>query len=46
MTRKVVLDAIFVLGFGWGMKGAAIATVIGQILNFAIKKLNTKGTDV
>ncbi len=33
---NVVLDALFVLGFGWGMKGAAFATVIGQILNFAI----------
>ena len=33
---NVILDALFVLGFGWGMKGAALATVIGQILNFAI----------
>lgn len=33
---NVVLDALFVLGFGWGMAGAAIATIIGQILNFAI----------
>ena len=33
---NVILDAVFVLGFGWGMKGAALATVIGQILNFAI----------
>ena len=33
---NVVLDALFVLGFGWGMQGAAWATVIGQILNFAI----------
>lgn len=33
---NVILDALFVLGFGWGMKGAAFATVIGQILNFAI----------
>lgn len=33
---NVVLDALFVLGFGWGMEGAAIATVIGQLLNFAI----------
>lgn len=33
---NVVLDALFVLGFNWGMEGAAIATVIGQILNFAI----------
>lgn len=33
---NVVLDALFVLGFNWGMEGAAIATIIGQILNFAI----------
>ncbi len=33
---NVVLDALFVLGFGWGMTGAAVATVIGQVLNFAI----------
>ncbi len=33
---NVVLDALFVLGFGWGMEGAAIATVVGQLLNFAI----------
>lgn len=33
---NVVLDALFVLGFGWGMEGAAAATVIGQLLNFAI----------
>ncbi|MCC8081460.1 MAG: MATE family efflux transporter [Lachnospiraceae bacterium] len=35
-VSNVILDALFVLGFGWGMEGAAIATVIGQILNFAI----------
>ena len=34
-VSNVILDALFVLGFGWGMEGAAIATVIGQILNFA-----------
>ncbi|MCR5601198.1 MAG: MATE family efflux transporter [Ruminococcus sp.] len=27
---NTILDAVFVLGLGWGMKGAAIATVIGQ----------------
>lgn len=27
---NTILDAIFVLGFDWGMKGAAAATVIGQ----------------
>ena len=34
-AANVVLDSLFVLGFGWGMEGAAIATVIGQILNLA-----------
>ena len=33
---NVVLDAIFVLGCGWGMTGAAVATIIGQIVNFLI----------
>ena len=33
---NVVLDALFVLGFNWGMEGAALATIIGQIINFAI----------
>lgn len=29
---NVVLDPLFIFGFRWGMRGAAIATVIGQIL--------------
>lgn len=33
---NTILDAIFVLGFGWGMAGAAIATVIGQACSSAI----------
>ncbi len=33
---NVVLDAWFVLGLGWGVAGAAWATVIGQVLNFGI----------
>ncbi len=32
---NVALDALFVLGFGWGMAGAAVATVIGQIASCA-----------
>ncbi len=28
---NIVLDPIFIFGFQWGMRGAAIATVIGQI---------------
>lgn len=27
------LDALFVMGFGWGMAGAAAATVIGQVFS-------------
>ena len=30
---NTVLDALFVLGFEWGMKGAAFATVIGQVIS-------------
>ena len=33
---NIVLDALFVLGFDWGVKGAAWATVIGQFLNFCL----------
>lgn len=30
---NTVLDAIFVLGFDWGMEGAAYATIIGQFFS-------------
>lgn len=30
---NVFLDALFIMVFGWGMAGAAIATVIGQIFS-------------
>jgi len=33
---NIVLDALFVIGFGWGMTGAALATIIGQIISAAI----------
>ena len=33
---NVILDALFIIGFGWGMSGAAIATVIAQILGAVI----------
>ncbi|MDE7104476.1 MAG: MATE family efflux transporter [Ruminococcus sp.] len=43
---NTILDAIFVLVFDWGMKGAAAATVIGQIVSAVmvliyIKKFKT-----
>ncbi|MCD7865512.1 MAG: MATE family efflux transporter [Clostridiales bacterium] len=30
---NTILDAVFVLGFQWGMRGAALATIIGQIVS-------------
>lgn len=30
---NTILDAVFVLGFDWGMEGAAYATIIGQIFS-------------
>lgn len=31
-VTNLILDPVFVFGFGWGMKGAALATIIGQAL--------------
>ena len=33
---NIILDPIFIFVFGWGVKGAAFATVIGQFLNAVI----------
>ncbi len=33
---NIILDALFIIGFGWGMQGAAFATVLAQILGTAI----------
>ena len=33
---NVFLDALFVFGFKWGMQGAALATIIGQMISGAI----------
>lgn len=33
---NIILDAIFIIIFGWGMKGAAFATLISQILGTII----------
>ncbi|MCD8066655.1 MAG: MATE family efflux transporter [Oscillospiraceae bacterium] len=30
---NVVLDALFCFGFGWGVQGAAFATIIGELVN-------------
>ncbi len=31
-VANIILDPVFIYGFRWGMMGAAVATVIGQIL--------------
>lgn len=33
---NIILDPVFIFGFRWGMKGAALATVIGQAVSFLI----------
>lgn len=33
---NVVLDALFLFGFGWGIQGAALATLISQIFSFLL----------
>lgn len=30
---NIILDALFCLGFGWGVQGAALATIIGELIN-------------
>lgn len=32
---NTILDAVFIFGFGWGIRGAAIATVLGQLIALA-----------
>ena len=32
VVMNILLDALFIIGFGWGIRGAAIATVISQAL--------------
>lgn len=35
-VANILLDPLFIYGFRWGMMGAAVATVIGQILTAAM----------
>ena len=51
---NIILDPIFIFGFKWGMMGAAVATVIGQIVTailavwylFRTKIIKLKRTDL
>ncbi len=33
---NIILDPTFIFGFHWGMKGAALATVVGQCVSFVV----------
>lgn len=33
---NIILDPVFIFGLHWGMKGAALATVIGQCVSFIV----------
>lgn len=33
---NIILDPVFIFGLDWGIEGAAIATIIGQIASFAL----------
>lgn len=33
---NIVLDPLFIFGFDWGIRGAAIATVIGQVISAVV----------
>lgn len=35
-VTNIILDPVFIFGFEWGMTGAALATVIGQAVSFAV----------
>lgn len=41
---NIVLDPIFIFRLHWGMKGAAYATVIGQVVSFVISLVYFKKT--
>lgn len=34
-VSNILLDPIFIFGFGWGVRGAAIATVLSQFISFS-----------
>ena len=35
-AANLILDPVFIFGFRWGMMGAAVATVLGQVLTAAL----------
>ena len=43
---NIILDPIFIFGFKWGMMGAALAMVIGQIAMCSIKRMAATTTSM
>lgn len=41
---NIILDPVFIFGFKWGMKGAALATVIGQGVTFIFTLIYFRNT--
>ncbi len=39
ISVNIALDALFILGFGWGVRGAALATVACQFVSFSMSIL-------
>ena len=45
-VMNIVLDILFVIGFGWGIAGVAVATVLAQVVNAGFLTLRlTRGTE-
>ncbi|MER2056267.1 MAG: MATE family efflux transporter [Clostridia bacterium] len=45
-VMNIVLDILFVIGFGWGIAGVAIATVLAQVVNAGLLTLRlARGTE-
>lgn len=32
---NTILDPVFIYGFGWGIRGAAVATIVAQVISLA-----------
>ena len=43
-VTNIILDPVFIFALKWGMKGAALATVIGQGVTFIITLIYFRGT--
>ena len=43
-VMNTILDPIFIFVFHWGVKGAAIATIMGQIMRYFVKSGNMRFT--